>query len=160
MGITVSGHQKIIKMTKDVTKGIANMKPANLAAAIEYEKWIKKNFQKKGGLHDNSSLKWKSLKESTVIAKKKIGRNASDILIGRTRNLMMRWEITSTNKYGRIRSSVAYSSIHENGNRRRNIPRRKIFPELKQGMKITKPVYALFMNGLIRKSGTSTTFKK
>jgi len=147
LNLKVTGTKKLIKGMGKATKGLENMRPANLAAAIEYEKWIKKNFQAKGGLHEDGGLSWKPLAESTKAAKRKMGRNPNAILIGRTRNLMMRWNITANNKFSKIKSSVFYSYNHEHG---RGVPKRKIFPKDKQGRKITRPVYRLFVKKLIK----------
>jgi len=147
LNLKVTGTKKLIKGMGKATKGLENRRSANLAAAVEYEKWIKKNFQAKGGLHEDSRLQWKGLADSTIAAKKKIGRGPNSILIGRTRNLMMRWNITANNNFSKIKSSVFYSYYHEHG---KGPPKRKIFPKDKQGRKITRPVYRLFVKKLIK----------
>lgn len=148
-GVKMKGADRIVKGMTKAAKKIENRKPANLAAAIEYEKWIKKNFQANGGLHENGSLKWKELDPATKKAKKKRGRNPNNILRD-TSNLMLRWAITANNKFGKIKSMQNYSSVHEHGSSKKGIPRRKIFPTKKQGQKIVNKVYELFVKKAIR----------
>lgn len=148
VNIKVIGARKLVRGMNKVAKRISDTKSANLAAAIEYEKWIKKNFQAKGANHDDKSLTWKQLADSTKKAKRKIGRSPNAILIGKTRNLMLRWDITANKRFAIIRSGVRYSSYHEHGTK--YIPQRKIFAKRKQLRKIVTPVYQLWMKNAIK----------
>ena len=147
VNLKVSGVQRLVKGLDKATKTLADPTPANKSAAIEYEKWIKKNFQAKGGLHEDTSLKWDKTSKATDIAKKRMGRSPSNILVGRTGNLRSRWFITANKRYGIIRSAVKYSYYHEYG---KGVPKRKIFARKKQLRKIVDPVYKLWVKKAIK----------
>jgi len=145
VSIQTSGTQKIIKGLKKVTAGMQNMKPAHMAAVIEYEGWIKKNFLKNGALHKGG--RWKDTADSTKEWKREHGYNPSRILVGRTGNLQSRWFRESNNRYGLLRSAVEYSYYHEFG---KGVPKRKIFAVDSQVREIVNPAYQRFMHGLVK----------
>lgn len=145
VNLKVSGQQKFLRHMGKIPKKLSNKRGMYLAAVITYERWIKKNFQAQGRNHENSKFHWKPLKESTIKRRRKGKGRGNPKVLRDTGNLMLRWERTATNQYGRLRSGVKYSSVHENGAKRRGIPQRKIFPSDKQGRDITRPVFEKFL---------------
>lgn len=145
VNLKVSGQQKFLRHVGKVPKRLSNKRGMHLSAVITYERWIKKNFRAEGKNHENGKFKWKPLKESTVERRRKGKGKGQPKILRDTGNLMLRWDRVATNTYGWLRSGVSYSSIHENGDRRRGIPQRKILPSDKQGRKIIKPVFEKFL---------------
>lgn len=125
-----------------------NMRPANLAAATEIRKWVDKNFQAQGSLHDDPRLKWKELSQSTIKARRK-GKKPGNKILQDTGRLKNSFEISANDRFGTVKNRVNYSVVHEEGTRK--IPQRKIFPEIKQAEKIVRPVYDHFLNKRIVK---------
>lgn len=159
---------------KRIAKRYANlqdMQPAYRRAVALYEAWIKRNFKADGGLHDNASLKWEPLADSTKRNRRK-GSSGAQILRD-TGSLMRDWERRASSKYGLIRSAHTYSVYHEEGahipamvikpkkkggtlawngpggmvfaksvkTKGHILPQRKIFPVPKQGNKIVRPAF-------------------
>ena len=144
--IHTKGVTALIKKTGVIQQRMKNRRPVFMAAVIEYEKWIKKNFQADGGLHDNAKFRWKPLKPETIAARRKGGGGAQ--ILRDTGNLMNRWERNATNNQGRIKSGVFYSGSHNEGDG--PIPQRRIFPTKKQGKKIVRPVFEHFVKRAFR----------
>lgn len=142
--LKLKGMDKFVSKMKTAAGSMQRMRATNLAAATVYRQWISKNFRADGGLHDDGSLKWERLKESTVKSRRK-GKKTKKFpaakILRDTGSLMRDWELTATEKYGKVKSKRFYSSIHEHGSKKRNIPKRKIFPTDKQSRDIVKPVY-------------------
>jgi phage gpG-like protein len=148
--VKVTGIKRLLKTTNKYQKVLkSNMRGTHLAAATLYRTWIAKNFSEKGALHENGSLKWKKTKPSTNRNKIKHGRNPANILVF-TGNLRNDWDISATSKYGQVRSGHGYSSFHEFGVPKRNLPKRKIFPTEKQGGKIVRPAYEQLVQKALR----------
>jgi len=144
--IHTKGADALIKKTGVIQRRMRNRRPVFMAAVIEYEKWIKKNFEASGRMHDNAKFHWKPLKPKTIAARKKGGGGAQ--ILRDTNNLMLRWERTATNNKGRIKSGVFYSGVHQDG--AGPVPQRRIFPTKKQGKKIVRPVFEHFVKKAFR----------
>lgn len=129
------------------------MRPAHKAAAIVLDRWVAKNFEAEGKNHEDSSLHWKELSFSTKA--QRIKENRLPIRMLRRTNLMFQsFEIGATNEKGFVKNKVpgGYNIIHEGGFPARNIPKRKMFPTIKQGEKIVKPAYEHFIRQQILKA--------
>ena len=141
--LKLKGMDKFVSVMKGAVDSMQRMRATNLAAATAYRQWISRNFRADGGLHDDRSLKWKPLKESTLERRRK-GKKSSNSgaqILRDTGSLMRDWELTATEKYGKVKSKRIYSSVHEHGSKKQNIPKRKIFPTDKQSRNIVHPVY-------------------
>ena len=149
--IKVQGHKKLKKRLDKALKGMGNKpkKMANMGAAINLERWVKKNFQANGRLHDDSSLAWKPLKPSTIKARRQgKKKNLSEKILRDTGNLQSRWDTKATVTYGELKSRQNYSHFHEEGTKR--IPQRKILPEADQGLDIVIPAYEKMIKKAVR----------
>lgn len=149
LSMKVFGVAKMTRGIKSTQRGLKNMRAVNMRAAVVYDQWIKKNFRDQGRNHENSSLRWKPLAESTLDGRRKGKKKDPSKILRDTDNLMMRWQITADNKKAVVQSLVNYSSFHEKGVRGR-LPRRKIFPTDVQGRKIVNPVYKQYMDKITK----------
>ena len=127
-----------VKVRSLFSKG-KKIQPALKAAVIEVEKWVKRNFTREGGMHEDASLKWKPLKASTVKQRRKGKGKGSAKILRDTGNLQLRWNRRIRNKEASLRSAVGYSKYHEEGTK--HIPKRKIFPTERQAIKIIEPIF-------------------
>lgn len=147
----VKGIDKVIRKTSNRISKLKNKRPVFLAAATKYRAWIGKNFDAEGGDHDRKSLKWKPLKESTIKRRRKGGKSKSDKILQDTGRLKGNWQVSATNNRGKVKSGVDYSVYHEEGAKKRNLPRRKIFPTEKQAWNdIILPVFNWFLKQLAK----------
>lgn len=143
--VTMVGLRSFARELARIHRATGNLGPAYKAAAVLYRQWVGKNFDAEGRLHDNSSLYWKRLKESTKRRRRKKGRGAK--ILRDSGGLARDWDLFSSSTGARLRSAVYYSSVHNEGvsnaGRSRNvvIPKRQIFPEDKQGQKIIAPAF-------------------
>ncbi len=139
------GGKKVAKNMNVREKTLASgMRPAHLAATIVLESWIQKNFAAEGDLHDQSKFRWPDLSDFTKSLRASVGKWPGRILQV-TGRLKGGFKHTATNKGGRVVNQVAYSVIHEGGWPARNVPRRKIFPDVDQGREIVLPAYEKFI---------------
>jgi len=132
------GLKSFAKEIKRMQKASGNLRPAFKRAAVLYQQWVWKNFQRDGGLHNNASLKWKPLKKPSS----RRGGISSKILRD-TGRLQRDWEFSAGNNWASVKSGVFYSSFHENGTGK--IPQRKIFPESKQAEEIIAPAFNMHL---------------
>lgn len=147
LSMKVVGAKKLMRGLTAASKRLADPTPANKAAVITYEGWVKKNFIAKGGLHDGKYKNWKPVSNKYAKWKKSKNKNPANIL--RLSNGMMRdWFRYADKKKGVLKSAKWYSSLHENGEGR--MPQRKIFPSRKQGNTIVRPVYQAFVNKAVK----------
>jgi hypothetical protein len=137
LDLRLKGMTRFVSGVKKIPKGLKNMRGTNLAAVGVYESWIKRNIDAGGTLH--KSHRWKPLAESTIERRRKGKKKRGHKILQDTGALKNRWFREATNEYGKIRSAVEYSSVHEYG--KKPVPQRRIFPERKQGNEIVAPVY-------------------
>ena len=129
---------------------INKLRGANLAAAITVQKWVISNIELKGELHNDKSFNWPPLKPSTIMARRKGGGTGEPKPLQDKGRLKGGFNPTATNQYGLVvnnvaalKSNVKYADYHESGTSK--IPQRKMFPTVKQGEEIVKPVYEAFV---------------
>jgi len=147
--IKVTGQRQLIQVNSQAIRRLKNKRVFFLAAVIVLEQWVKRNFQNEGKLHDNSRYHWEPLADSTIAGRRKGGGGGRPRILRDTGALFGRWSRTANNRDGVLKSGVNYSASHENGNARKRLPQRKIFPSDKQLGKIIQPVLAKFMNKTI-----------
>lgn len=127
---------------------LANFTAFHKKVAIVVLGWVFKNFQKDGGLHDDSSLKWPALSPATIARR----RQGSPQILRDTGRLRGGFESKANRSQAVISNAVVskkgfkYGQIHEEG--LFGIPQRKMFPETDQAEDIVRPV----MVAHIRKS--------
>lgn len=123
----VTGLREEMKNVGRLNKNLHNMGPAYKKAVALYHGWILRNFQQQDGLHEDAKYKWKPLAESTVANRRKKSSNP----LQDTGALRRDWELTSTSKYGKVKSAHKYSEVHEKG---ATIKARTITPKKKDGV--------------------------
>lgn len=130
--IVITGAKTSANKMKRRGAKLSSMRSVNLAAVVDLDKWIVKNFEVEGRNHANKSLKWKKSKRAI----KEHGKTLSD------KGLLKRnWDHKATQRTGTLKSDMSYSRSHEDGVPKRNLPQRKILPEEKQAQKIVFPIY-------------------
>lgn len=149
----IKGIDKVIRKTTNRISKLNDKRPVYLMAATRYRAWIDKNFIAEGKLHDNKSLKWKPLKESTIKRRRKGKKEKEDRILQDEGNLKRDWQISATRRYGKVKSGHKYSSFHEQpkGRGKGKLPQRKIFPTEKQAWEdIILPVFNWFLKQLVK----------
>ena len=126
------------KVAKRIAK-LSNMHPVYKKAVVLYFQWVQRNWNAAGGLHENSSLKWDELADSTIVRRRKKGKGAE--ILKDTGNLRRDWDLLSNRSRGIVRSQHFYSVFHEEGGKNNRPPQRKIFPETDQAYKIVYPAF-------------------
>jgi len=126
------------------------MKPAHKAAAVVLDAWIVKNMNAEGKHHDKTSLHWPPLSERSIKEHKRVGAVPIQML-KLSGQLRQRVDFDATNEHGFVVYKTSYAADHEFGVPSRNVPQRKIFPTIKQGVTIVKPAYEHFINRFIVK---------
>lgn len=144
-----TGIKRVISHCKKTQEGLKNMRPTYMKATVVVEQWIKRNIIAHGKNHDEGRYKWPPLSQNTIDYKRRHGAKTSnaDQPLRDTGNLMMRWDLSATNKKGIVKSGVRYSWRHEAG---KGVPQRKIFPAKKQEGDIVKPVFEKYMEKITR----------
>ena len=156
MPVKITGLKRFARKLKSIDKKLANRRTVHAKMVVLYEAWVKRNIDANGSLHDDSRLKWESLSFATLMirrTRKKAPTNSTNILRD-TGQLRQRWFREITNKQGKLTNAQDYSKYHENGPRKikvfgkasATLPRRKIFPDDKQGKKIIAPAVQGFVN--------------
>jgi phage gpG-like protein len=148
--IEIKGLKPFMQKFLGMQRRADNLGPAFKQATVVYHRWIVKNFNKSGTLHDNGSLHWKPLAESTLLRRRKKGKGGK--ILRDSGSLRRDWDLSSSRTMGLIKSQHKYSGVHEDGAIIRSrkgkalkksiiIPQRKIFPNDVQGQKIITPVF-------------------
>jgi len=140
--ILIKGVNALIANNKRTIRDLQNRKTLNLASVIEVEKWVKRNFQKEGTLHDSPSLHWKPLSKRTLAERRKGKGKGRPKILDDTGRLKSNWKRSASDRFGVLESMLEYSSTHEFGEGK--VPKRKIFPTQKQTDKILDPVFDKF----------------
>lgn len=135
--IKVRGAKRLRKKLRRAAGVAANMKPANLKAAILIEQWTLRNMQAEGAKQPGA-LRWPGLDESTKRQRAKKGKWPGRILqvSGRLKNA---FQTSATQKEGRVVNRVKYAPFHEEGTKK--MPMRKMFPTQKKGNAIARPAF-------------------
>jgi phage gpG-like protein len=120
------------------------MRGVNLSAIVVLSKWVQRNFQAEGGLHNNNYGPWKPLAQSTI----KNRRKGSSTILQDTGRLRTSFSYKATAKGATLSNNVKYAKIHEEGKGR--VPQRKIFPTFKQAEEIVQPVYEKFIERITK----------
>jgi len=152
--LKVENGRKVALKLDTIAKGLLHLKSINHASILTIDRWIQQNFEKEGGKHSESSLKWKPLSPYTLSVRRK-GKKAklsgADVrILQDTGALKTRWIPKSNNKGSSLQSQVKYANDHEAGIRVKNLPKRKILPTEEQGEEIIKPVYQHFIKELLK----------
>ena len=162
--ITTKDNRKLAKGLNELQDkfGRAGRKSMMKATMIQLRGWVGKNFQKEGGEHKNSSLKWKGLSPVTIANR----RQKSSVILNDTGQLRNKWKVRATSNSGVLQSEQNYSSIHEDGGVSTithrygvrlknpvtiNVPQRKIFPDKSQADQIILSSANAFINHAVRK---------
>ena len=146
-GFAIKTNAKIIgKRFNKRSVEIAKVRIAHKKAIILLDSWVQRNFEAEGTLHEGGNNSWPALKPSTLKARRKKGAGGKKLQD--EGNLKRDWDLVDSNKEGSLKSGHGYSRVHEKGTK--NVPKRKIFPTIKQGKKIVLPAYNDFINKAIK----------
>lgn len=121
---------------------LSRLRTANLAAIIQVDKWVQKNFKQEGSLSGGGSP-WKPLAPSTLAGRRK-GRGVGSAKILQDKGqLKTRWKHTATARTAVLQSGVPYGDYHDRGTG--TIPKRKILPTQRMVKPILKRIYKAFL---------------
>ena len=147
MDIEVRGLRAAMDKASRRKRKLANLRGANLAAAMLVEAWTLRNMTAEGALHEDAGLRWPPLKRSTLRRRAQAGQ-APGPMLRVTGRLKRGFRASADHRIGRVRNPVAYAVHHEVGTR--GVPRRKLFPTSAQGRGIALPAYQRHVAGALR----------
>lgn len=110
-------------------------------AAVILFRWIQKNFQAEGALHNTNFGPWKQLSPATIARRRKGRGVGRPKILQDTGNLRQRWDVRGNKLSGSVKSRQDYSGDHERGDPSRNLPQRKILPREGQAQSLVFPVF-------------------
>lgn len=140
----VTGATSVTRRMQKRKANIQNMRGAHLAAIIALRKWVDENFQAEGSKHSDFNLKWKPLSPVTIRRRREGNKKSLGTkILQDTGRLKTSFKYSATSVQGTLENQVKYSVTHEEGTRK--VPRRKIFPTIRQGEEIVKPAYEAFI---------------
>ncbi len=145
----IKGQKELEDKFKRGKSNLNKLRGANLAAAVTIQKWVIKNIDAEGRLHNSSQFRWPPLSPATIAARR-TGPNAtlSPKPLQDTGRLKQSFQVSATEQFGLVQSRVNYASVHEDGTK--NVPQRKLFPTSRQGEELVKPAYEAFIKKAVK----------
>lgn len=135
-----------------VRRALKNLKPLHGRLVVSLSRWVQKNFEAEGALHEGPEGPWNKLSEYTKMKRRLKGRFPPYKILQETGSLKTRWVEYADKQKGVLTSGVNYSSFHEFGGKSTDLgvytQPRKVFPTEKQAYRILTPVVKQYFDGL------------
>jgi len=121
-----SSQRRLVRKFAQVQHDLKDARPANRRAGIWLMRWINQNFRSQGG---HTGRKWDRLKRGGRW-QKGVGLDTTAKLLQDTGRLRASFDFKATQKTVIVGSDLSYSLYHEEGLPMRNLPKRRMLPEV------------------------------